>query len=244
MQTLSSSHGNQAIHRPTRRVSDAPTRMFHWLFAASFLIAYLTAEGEQWRLLHVTSGYTMAGLLVFRIVYGLFGPRQVSLKSLWNKVSNAPQWLRSAIGSPSVAGINWRQGQNMLMALAIILLLLMTIPLTLSGYGTYNDWSDFLGGEWLEELHEFLGEAFLMVVLTHLGLIIGLSFLRRKNQASPMLTGRVEGAGPDLVKNNRGWLAILILATVLAYGTFEWQQSPNGLVSPGAISSIGEGHDD
>lgn len=244
MQTLSSSHGNQATHRPTRRVSDAPTRMFHWLFAASFLIAYLTAEGEQWRLLHVTSGYTMAGLLVFRIVYGLFGPRQVSLKSLWNKVSNAPQWLRSAIGSPSVAGINWRQGQNMLMALAIILLLLMTIPLTLSGYGTYNDWSDFLGGEWLEELHEFLGEAFLMVVLTHLGLIIGLSFLRRKNQASPMLTGRVEGAGPDLVKNNRGWLAILILATVLAYGTLEWQQSPNGLVSPGAISSIGEGHDD
>jgi len=240
MQTLSSSSANQAVSRSTRRVSDAPTRMFHWLFAASFLIAYLTAEGEQWRLLHVTSGYTMAGLLVFRIVYGLFGPRQVSLKSLWNKVSNAPQWLRSAIGSPSVAGINWRQGQNMLMALAIILLLLMTIPLTLSGYGTYNDWSDFLGGEWLEELHEFLGEAFLMVVLTHLGLIIGLSFLRRKNQASPMLTGRVEGTGPDLVKNNRGWLAILILVTVLAYGAFEWQQSPNGLVSPGAISSIGE----
>ncbi|MFV9472822.1 cytochrome b/b6 domain-containing protein [Advenella sp. RU8] len=240
MQTLSSSQANQATTRSTRRVSDAPTRMFHWLFAASFLIAYLTADGEQWRLLHVTSGYTMAGLLVFRIVYGLFGPRQVSLKSLWNKVSNAPQWLRNAISSQSVSGINWRQGQNMLMALAIILLLLMTIPLTLSGYGTYNDWSDFLGGDWLEDLHEFFGEAFLIVVLAHLGLIIGLSFLRRKNQASPMLTGRVEGTGPDLVKNNRGWLAILILVTVLAYGAFEWQQSPNGLVSPVAISSIGE----
>jgi hypothetical protein len=41
---------------PGRLVTDAPTRMFHWLFALSFLGAYLTADGEHWRLLHVTLG--------------------------------------------------------------------------------------------------------------------------------------------------------------------------------------------
>ena len=29
---------------PARRVIDAPTRMFHWLFAACFVGAYLTAN--------------------------------------------------------------------------------------------------------------------------------------------------------------------------------------------------------
>jgi hypothetical protein len=67
-------------------------------------------------------------------------------------------------------------------------------------------------------------------VLGHVTLIAGLSFLRRKNQAQPMLTGRVDGAGPDLVKKNRGWLAALLLMAVLAFGAWQWQQSPQGLV--------------
>ncbi|WP_241672982.1 cytochrome b/b6 domain-containing protein [Lacisediminimonas profundi] len=207
--------------RPTRLVTDAPTRMFHWLFALSFLGAYLTADGERLRLLHVTLGYTMAGLLAFRLLYGLLGPRQASLGALWRKLANAPLWLRAVSQSRSLASINWRQGQSLLMALAVVILLAMVIPLTLSGYGTYNEWGDFLGGDWLEEVHEFFGEAYLFVVLAHLGLIAALSVLRRKNQALPMLTGRVEGSGPNLVKKNRIWLAILLLLAVLSYGAWE-----------------------
>ena len=43
-------------------------------------------------------------------------------------------------------------------------LLALVLPLTLSGYATYNEW----GGEWLEEVHEFVGEFFLWTVLAHL----------------------------------------------------------------------------
>lgn len=238
---------------PGRLVTDAPTRMFHWLFALSFLGAYLTADGEHWRLLHVTLGYTMAGLLAFRVLYGLFGPRQAGLGLLWRKLGAAPAWLRSiraAVPTGSLAGINWRQGQNLLMALAVVALLAMVVPLTLSGYGTYNDWGDVLGGDWLEELHEFFGEAFLFVVLAHLALIGALSLLRRKNLALPMLSGRIEGPGPDQVRHNRRWLAALLLIAVLAYGAWEWQQSPRGLVSAQALSSLtsgdarGGGHDE
>ena len=229
-----------------RRVTDAPTRMFHWLFALSFLGAYVTADGERWRLLHVTLGYTMAGLLGWRVIYGLIGPRHASLGLLWRKLTGLPAWLRSLRSASSPSSVNWRQGQNLLMAMAVALLLVLVVPLTLSGYGTYNDWGDVLGGDWLEELHEFFGETFLMVVLGHLALIAGLSVLRRKNQAAPMLTGRIEGSGPDLVKHNRAWLAGVLLMAVLAYWAWEWQQSPQGLVTPQALSSltIGSHHDD
>ena len=53
----------QTSAAPVRRITDAPTRMFHWLFALCFVGAYATADGEHWRLLHVTLGYTMAGLV-------------------------------------------------------------------------------------------------------------------------------------------------------------------------------------
>ena len=64
-----------------------------------------------------------------------------------------------------------------------------------------------------------------------------LSLLRRKNQASPMLSGRTEGVGPDLVKHNRAWLAGLLLLAVLAYWSWEWQQSPRGLWPTQGVSS-------
>jgi cytochrome b len=70
--------------------------MFHWLFALCFLGAYITAEGERWRALHVTLGYSLAGLLGFRLLYGLFGPRHAGLGMLLRKLSGAPAWLRSA----------------------------------------------------------------------------------------------------------------------------------------------------
>jgi cytochrome b len=218
---------------PTRRVTDAPTRMFHALFALSFLGAYLTADGERWRLLHVTLGYTMAGLLGFRVLYGLFGPRQARLSLLWGKLAGAPAWLRGLASQRSLAGVNWRQGQNLLMATAVAALLLLVLPLTLSGYATYNEWS----GEWLEEVHEFFGNAFLAVVLAHLGLILGLSLLRKKNQALPMLTGRIEGAGPDLAKRNHGLLAAGLLVAVLGFMAWQWQDSPQGLIPTQGWSS-------
>ena len=227
---------------PGRRVIDAPTRMFHWLFALSFLGAYLTAEGEHWRLMHVTLGYTMAGLLAFRVLYGLFGPRQASLSALWRKLGGARAWLSAwRPGQARPAG-HARQGQNLAMAAMIVALLATVLPLTLSGYATYQDWGDFLGGDWPAELHEWLGNAMLALVLGHLALITALSVWRRQNQATPMLTGRVAGAGPDLVKANRGWLAALMLLAVLAFGAWQWQGSPNGLV-PGQGAASAPGHD-
>jgi cytochrome b len=236
--TLGSATGAPTAPAPRRLVTDAPTRMFHWLFALSFLGAYLTADGERFRLLHVTLGYTLAGLLVFRVLYGLLGPRQARLGVLWRKLTGLPAWLRSVRTAPSLSAVNWRQAQNLLMALAVFALLVLVVPLTLSGYGTYNDWGDVL-----EEVHEFVGEAFLFVVLAHLALIAGLSLLRRKNQAAPMLSGRVEGPGPNLVQKNRTWLAALLLIAVLAYGAWEWQQSPNGLASAKALSGLVSGGD-
>lgn len=231
----------------TRRMVDAPTRVFHWLFALSFVGAYLTAEGEGWRMLHVTLGYTMAGLLVFRVLYGVWGPPQVRLSLMLRKLKSGPQWVRGAIahvshqfssksgsnGELGPAAIQWRQGQNLLLPIAVVAILVLVVPLTMSGYATFNDWGDALGGDWMEDVHGFLGDALLAVVLAHVALIAGLSLLRRKNLAQAMVTGRGQGPGPDLAKRNHAWLAALVLLAVLAFWAWQWQQAPHGLLYGG-----------
>lgn len=212
---------------PTRRVTDAPTRLFHALFALCFLGAYLTADSEHWRRVHVTLGYALAGLLVFRVLYGTIGPRHARLGLLWRRLAGTPAWGRSLMAAwhqRAFATGAMRQGQNLLMALAMGALLLLALPVALSGYATYNDW----GGHWLEELHEFLAEAMLMAVFAHLALLAGLSLLRGSNLARPMLNGRVDGRGPDLVPNDRRWLAAWLLLAVLGYFAWEGWHAPVG----------------
>lgn len=208
----------------TRRVVDAPTRMLHWLMALSFLGAYLTADGERWRLVHVTLGYTLAGLVATRVLWGLWGPRQVRLSALWRRLQGLPAWTRTLVAArrPQALQASWRTGQSLWMALAVALILALVAPLTLSGYAVWDEW----GGEWLEEAHEFFGNALLFVALAHVGLIALLSVLRRKNQALPMLTGRMPGTGSDVAKKNHGLLATVVLAGVLAFWAWQWHAAP------------------
>lgn len=56
-------------------VWDLPVRIFHWLLAASFAGAWLTAGHERWMLVHVTLGCTVLALAVLRVAWGLVGTR-------------------------------------------------------------------------------------------------------------------------------------------------------------------------
>lgn len=220
-----------------RRVIDAPIRMFHWLFALAFTGAYLTGDSEHWQPLHVVLGYSMAGLLAFRLLYGVWGPPQARLAALWRRVAGAGTWLRDAIANRP----RWPQAQNLLVGSAVLLLLAATLPLVVTGIGTLHEWG---GGDSLEDAHELFGNTMLMLVMAHLGLVVLLSVLRRRNQALPMLTGRLAGTGPDLVRSNRAWLAILLLLAVLAYGGWEWQQAPQGLLGGGSVAAQADKDDD
>ena len=195
----------------TRRVNDLATRSFHWLFAFSFLGAYLTADFERLRGVHVSLGYTMLGLLAFRIVWGLVGPKHARFKLLFGKLSGLRAWVVATRNAPSIQAIGWKQGQNLLMALAVLSLLVLVVPLVGSGYLLNND----LGGKFIESAHEFFGELYLWSVVTHLGLIAMISIIRRRNMASPMMTGHVPGPGPDLVRTEqRVWAVMLVLGCV------------------------------
>lgn len=216
---------------PSGRLTiDAPMRAFHWLFALSFTGAWLTAESERWRAVHETLGYAFGGLLLFRLVYGLIGPKQARLSLLWRRASG---W-GGALTLSRLA--------TLAMASAMLLLLAIAAPLVLSGYAGENDWLGL--SDPLEELHEFFANTALTLVLAHLALIALLSVLRRKNLAAPMFTGRTPGPGADVVKANRRWLALLVVVGCLGFVGWQLQQDAAGAGIDGGAGSTTDGTTD
>jgi cytochrome b len=80
------------------RVWDAPVRVFHALLVFSFMGAYLTAESEHWRLVHITLGYTVGGLVAFRLLWGFLGTRYARFGNFVRKPATTLVYLKSLSG--------------------------------------------------------------------------------------------------------------------------------------------------
>lgn len=241
MSTLSASPA-EASGTPaaaSRRVVDAPTRMVHWLMALSFTGAYITAESERWHLVHITLGYTLLGLVAWRLVWGLLGPRRSRLSALTAKLRGLPTQLRAWLEGKG----NLLASQQLLNAAAVLGLLALGLAVSLSGLVMEQEWLGGWLGDALEELHEASGEIMLALVLGHLALILGASLLKRQNAALPMITGRMPGRGPDLVKQGMGWLAALILTAVLGFWAWQWQSAPTDAGPLDGQPAISRSHD-
>lgn len=208
-------------------VWDAPVRVFHWMMVACFATAYLTAETERWRLLHVTAGYTMAGLVAFRLLWGIWGTRHARFASFVRGPQAVLRYLKSLIsGTPE-----HHVGHNPAGAVAIVLLLGLPLVSTATGYALYND----LGPEALEDLHEFAGNATLAVVIAHVVAVVLSSKLHGENLVRAMVTGFKTGPAADGVRSAWRTLAALMLVAVLGFWAWQWQTAP----APGELTAAG-----
>ena len=188
-------------------VWDLPTRVFHWLLAASFLGAFLTAESERYRDIHVVLGYTVLGLVAFRFVWGLVGTRYARFASF----PIAPRRVLGYLRSLLTRAPQHHVGHNPAGSLAIYAILALALLAGASGYAAYNE----IGGETLAGLHEGAANAMLALVLVHIGAVIVSSLLHRENLVAAMLNGYKRGrAGEGIGSKHWAVAAVVLLATV------------------------------
>lgn len=214
-------------------VWDAPVRVFHWLMVLSFAGAWLTAESERWRLLHVTLGYTMAGLVAFRLLWGVAGTRTARFATFVRGPRAVARYLWSLVR----ARPEHHLGHNPAGALAIVALLALTVATTASGWAVYQD----IGGGWLENLHEAAAGAMLAVVGVHVLGVLASSWLHGENLVAAMLSGRKPGRPEEGIR--RAWhsVGVLMLAAVLGFWWLQWQGAPAGAgiaAGPAVTASI------
>ena len=199
-------------------VWDAPVRVCHWLMALSFAGAYLTSESERWRLVHVSLGYTLGALVLFRVLWGLVGTRHARFASF----VRGPAAVGRYLASMAQGQAEHHTGHNPAGAWAIVLLLGFGALTVASGWA--NDQA--LGGHVLEELHEAMANLMLVVVGVHVAGVLLSSWVHRENLVRAMLNGYKTGAPQDGIRWSVWPLAGLLLGAVLLFWWLQWQGAP------------------
>ncbi len=215
-------------------VWDAPVRVFHWLLVLSFAGAYLTAESERWRLAHVSLGYTVGGLVAFRILWGLLGTRYARFGSFVRGPRVVARYARALLAGKPEHHI----GHNPAGAVGIVLLLLLSLAAVASGWANYSE----LGGKLIEELHEVAGNLMLTVVIVHVAAALVMSWLHRENLVRSMVTGKKTGLTGQGIQKPWRPVALIIVVAVMGFWWLQWQGAPEpaGMVASAAISSLGK----
>lgn len=167
------------------RVWDLPVRLFHWLLAGSFAVAYLVAESEQLRGLHVILGYTATGLILLRIVWGFLGSHFARFGSFAFSPRATVEYLRSLRTKQPQHFL----GHNPAGSYAIYAILLAGLATGVTGYLTLNE----IGGESAEDVHEVCANVWLALVIIHLAGVAVESWIHRENLVRAMITGYKEG---------------------------------------------------
>src|SRR5580692_8799246 len=112
-----------------RLVWDLPTRLFHWLLVATLIALYVTAKRGDMPL-HMTLGKFMIGMLIFRIIWGLIGPRHERFINFVKGPSSILQYLKGGIKSV---------GHTPLGAGMVLLMLLLLIVQVTTGLFSTDD---------------------------------------------------------------------------------------------------------
>lgn len=188
-------------------VWDWPVRVGHGLLVGAFTLCWLTGDSEAWRLVHAWSGGVVVGVVLFRLAWGIVGTHHARFASFLRGPQAVIQELASLArwqAAPSA-------GHNAAGGWAILGLLSLGLLAGLSGWLLYQD----LGGEMLEEAHEALASAMLLLVGVHVaGVVVG-SLAHRENLARAMVSGRKQGTPDNAIGSARPLAALALLVWVV-----------------------------
>jgi len=190
-------------------VWDLPTRAFHWLLALSFAGAFLTAESERYRDVHVTLGYTMLGLVAFRLVWGLIGTRYARFRSF----AFGPRSVLTYLKSLFTRSPHHYIGHNPAGSWAIYALLALIVLAGASGYATYED----IGGHGMEEVHEAFSNLLLAAVAAHVAGVAVSSLVHGENLVRAMVTGYKSGLPTQGVRYRHRAIGAALVAAVAVF---------------------------
>ncbi|PWR24451.1 cytochrome b/b6 domain-containing protein [Zavarzinia aquatilis] len=165
----------------TVSVWDPLVRLFHWSLVASIAIAWFSEEGEA---LHRWSGYVALGLIAFRLVWGVVGPRYARFTDFVRSPFAALAYLIDEIRGRGRRYL----GHNPAGGVMVVVLLVMIAVTGISGWLSTTD--RFFGDDLVSEIHEVSANLLLASVGLHVLGVIFSSLMHRENLVRAMITGR------------------------------------------------------
>ena len=113
------------------RVWDPLVRIFHWSLVLAFVVAYLSGDEEN--SVHIYSGYVVAGLIAFRLIWGITGTRYARFRNFMYSPRAVIGYLKGLLAGRPKHYI----GHNPAGGWMIMVLLLTLAVVTVSGLKVY-----------------------------------------------------------------------------------------------------------
>ena len=208
-------------HRGRVRIWDLPTRLFHWGLVILIGLAWWSISTQQLAL-HRTVGALVAGLVVFRVWWGLFGGSTARFSHFLRGPGAVLAYARGLVRRDAGEG-TVTPGHNPMGGWSVVLLLAVTA--TIVGFGLFAGDVDGLesgplaglldydGGRFASHWHGKAFDLMKLLVLLHLAAIAFYAVFKRENLVRAMIDGRKSRVDDqDALQPARLWALVIGLA--------------------------------
>lgn len=230
----------------TTKVYDLPTRLFHWLFAGTFLagfgIAKILGDDSPYFSYHMLLGLLLTGMVGLRIIWGFVGSRYAKFSSFELRPRALVQYFSNLVTAKTARTL----GHNPASSWAALAMMAFALSSGLTGYLMVS------GGdhEFWEDIHELSANAFIIIVIAHVAGVI-LHMIRHRDRIGlSMLHGKkqiVDGqTGIDHSYRGVGILFLVIIGAYAFYLSQNYDQTTQSLDLFGNTLQLGDhegGHD-
>ncbi|MBL6958771.1 MAG: cytochrome b/b6 domain-containing protein [Rhodospirillales bacterium] len=214
------------------RVWDLPTRIFHWslvaLIATGLLSGYFAPA--WWLDIHSWAGYGIAGLIIFRLVWAVFGFEYSRFSNFTYAPGETLRHLRSFLRRQP----GHYTGHNPLGAMMVFALIAVISGIVVSGLVSLGGKEDqgplatvasYSVGKTADDIHEILAGILVGLIGLHIGGVLVESILSRENLVRSMISGwktRLSSREPAAPRpaRPRAALAVFAVAALLIGSAF------------------------
>jgi len=210
-------------------VWDWALRLVHWLMVLIVPLLWWTAEEGimDW---HRRLGLTLLSLVLFRLLWGLWGPWTARFWPMLRQIGSAPSYARTMFERKDHATF----GHNPMGVLSVFALLLaLSVQLGTGLFAVDVDGLEsgplsilvsFDMGRQFAEIHEINFNILLGFIVLHLVAIAVYQFFLKDNLIGPMVTGRraredfADGTLPEIRVRPIALILGILLSAAIVYG--------------------------
>ena len=225
-------------------VWDLPIRLFHWMLVLTITAAWMTTSTLYYET-HLSAGYLLLLLLLFRTVWGFMGGTYARFRHFahpWPAVRQHLLELMQGRSSHTV-GHNPAGGWMIFLLLGTLLLISISGLLTLGGEeqtGPLNGWVSIASGALMHQLHETLAWFLISLIPIHLAGVAIERWLSKRKLVQAMITGSYTHLRTRSTEHGVGWVSGILLTTpafalwfssaepnpVALYSNSAWESDP------------------
>ena len=210
------------------------SRIVHWMFALSFISAFITSFYEEKLHSHVALGFIFLVMIIYRIIWGFIGPRYATFNTFKLRPSELKHYFVEKIQN------RWRKipaGHNPASSWYTIWALGMGLIIVVSGLLLYgiqeakgvlsylnDDYTSYIG--LLDMIHRYTSYLFVVWVCIHIVGVLIEQFWHKTNMVFAMITGYKKTEGEDAVVS-KTLLFFAFFMIFFAIGTYFFIISSN-----------------